>query len=87
MSWKRSLHYWFCGPFALHIFIHSLDPRQRRFYVLGIWSWIVQLWPPRSVLDYRTEWTVDTKEELLRLGLWVTRRLKEYDRSSHSATS
>ena len=57
MSWKGSLHYWHLGPLDFHIFIHVLDDKQRRFYEIGWGKHSYQIWPPRSVLDWRTEWT------------------------------
>ncbi len=57
MSWKGSLRYWSVGPFSWHVFIHALDPKQRRFYEFGIGRYDWQVWPPRAVLDWRNEWT------------------------------
>ncbi len=57
MSWKGSLHYWSLGPFDFHIFAHALDPKQRRFYVLGTRKHEYQVWPPKHILDYTNEWT------------------------------
>ena len=71
MSWKCSIVYW---PWCrLHVFVHALDPKARRFYTIGG----TQVWPPRSVLDHRTEWTVQNRGQWLRLAAHALERARE----------
>lgn len=79
MSWKGSVHFWSCGPLEIHVFVHALDPKQRRFYEVGWGRHTLQAWPPPSVLDHRNEWTAETREDLLRLAAWVAKRLRNHD--------
>lgn len=76
MSWKCSIHYWALGQLDFHVFVHALDPKRRRFYELGIGRTDWQLWPPRSVLDHRNEWTLLTDEELVRQIEWASGLLR-----------
>ena len=65
MSWTCSIRYWALGPLDLHVFVHALDPKQRRFYEVGAFGHDWQLWPPRAVLDHRNEWTMPDDAALL----------------------
>ena len=88
MSWKGSLHYWHCGRLAVHVFVHALDPKQRRFYELDVGRRNWQLWPPPHVLNHTNEWTVQTDADLLELAAWVARRLKkEHEQAKRESQS
>ena len=57
MSWRCSLHYWYVWGFDFHVFVHALDPKARRFYVIGTPWREYQVWPPKHILDWTNEWT------------------------------
>lgn len=59
--WKVSRFYWQMGPFDVHVFSYTLDPKARLFYELGIGRKTWQLWPPRF-LNWRNEWTREKSE-------------------------
>jgi hypothetical protein len=64
--------------------VHALDPKYRRFWELSLGRHTWQLWPPKSVLNHETEWTVKSSEEWLELSRFALDRWRDTERAKSS---